>query len=144
MNTVITRIIAALLPALLLTYFGVQFVPYLVPLSTGFFVGALLFYLQSRTLRKRVLTLTSQCVKNARMAQEIRKNLRPVWMRIGIELIIALLFCVVLHVAPIEGTLLRVLHWLAVVFIAQHLLFQGLAYTSWIRALNTLTDWILK
>lgn len=63
MNTVITRIIAALLPALLLTYFGVQFVPYLVPLSTGLFIGALLFHLQSRTLRKRVLTLTSQHVK---------------------------------------------------------------------------------
>ena len=144
MNTVITRIIAALLPALLLTYFGVQFVPYLVPLSTGFFVGALLFYLQSRILRKRVLTHTSQCVKNARMAQEIRKNLRPVWMRIGIELTIALLFCVFLHVALIEGTLLRVLHWLAVVFIAQALVFQGRAYTAWICALNTLTDWILK
>ena len=144
MNTVITRIIAALLPALLLTYFGVNFAPYLVPLSTGFFMGALLFYLQSRTLRKRVLTLTSQCVKNVRMAQEIRENLRPVWMRIGIELIIALLFCVVLHGAPIEGTLLRVLHWLAVVFIAQHLIFQARAYTAWICALNTLTDWLLK
>lgn len=144
MNTVITRIIAALLPALLLTYFGVQFVPYLVPLSTGFFIGALLFYLQSRTLRKRVLTLTSQCVKNARMAQEIRENLRPVWKRIGIELTIALLFCVFLHVAPIEGTLLRVLHWFAFVLITQHLIFQARAYTAWIRALNTLTDWILK
>ena len=144
MNTVITRIIAALLPALILTYFGVNFTPYLVPLSTGFFIGALLFYLQSRTLRKRVLALTSQCVKNARMAQEIRKNLRPVWMRIGIELIIALLFCVFLHVAPIEGTLLRVLHWFAFVLITQHLIFQGRAYTAWINALNTLTDWILK
>ena len=144
MNTVITRIIAALLPALLLTYFGVKFVPYLVPLSAGVLVGALLFYLQSRTLRKRVLALTSQCVKNVRMAQEIRKNLRPVWMRIGIELIIALLVCVFLHVVPIEGTLLRVLHWFAFVLITQHLIFQARAYTSWIRALNTLTDWILK
>ena len=144
MNTVITRIIAALLPALLLTYFGVNFALYLLPLSTGFFIGALLFYLQSRTLRKRVLAITSQHVKNARMAQEIYQRLRPVWMRIGIELIIALLFCVFLHVAPIEGTLLRVLHWFAFVLITQHLIFQARAYTSWIRALNTLTDWILK
>lgn len=144
MNTVITRIIAALLPALLLTYFGVNFAPYLVPLSTGLFIGALLFHLQSRTLRKRVLTLASQHAKNAGKAQEIYQRLRPIWMRIWIELIIALLFCVFLHVAPIEGTLLRVLHWFAVVFIAQHLILQAREYTSWIRALNTLTDWILK
>ena len=144
MNTVITRIIAALLPALLLTYFGVNFALYLLPLSTGFFIGALLFYLQSRTLRTCVLAITSQHVKNARMAQEIRKNLRPVWMRIGSERTIARLFCVFLHVAPIEGTLLRVLHWFAFVLITQHLIFQARAYTSWIRALNTLTDWILK
>ena len=65
-------------------------------------------------------------------------------MRIGIELIIALLFCVFLHVAPIEGTLLRVLHWFAFVLIALHLIFQARAYTAWICALNTLTDWILK
>lgn len=65
-------------------------------------------------------------------------------MRIWIELIIGLLFCVVLHVAPIEGTLLRVLHWFAVLFIVQHLIFQAREYTYWIRALNMLTDWILK
>ncbi len=144
MNTVITRIIAALLPALLLTYFGVKFIPYLVPLSTGFFIGALLFYLQSGLLVKSLLTRTAQCVKNTRMARDIRQTIRPAWKRIGIELIIALLFCVFLHVAPIEGTLLRVLHWFSVVVIAQHLIFQACSYTSWIRALNTLTDWILK
>ena len=144
MNTVITRIIAALLPALLLTYFGVKFIPYLVLLSTGFFIGALLFYLQSGLLVKSLLTRTAQCVKNTRMARDIRQTIRPAWKRIGIELIIALLFCVFLHVAPIEGTLLRVLHWFSVVVIAQHLIFQACSYTSWIRALNTLTDWILK
>ena len=117
---------------------------YLVPLSTGLFVGAQLFYLQSRMLRKRVLALISLCVKNARVARDIRKNLRSVWMRIEIELIITLLFCMFLHVTPIEGTLLRVLHWLAVLFVAQALGFQGHAYTVWIRALNMLTDWILK
>ena len=144
MNTVITRIIAALFPALFLTTFGVKFVPYLVPLSTGFFIGALLFYLQSRLLVNSLLTRTAQCVKNTRMARDIRQTIRPAWKRRGIELLIAMLFCVFLHVAPIEGTLLRVLHWFSVVFIAQHLIFQACSYTSWIRALNTLTDWILK
>ena len=54
---------------------------YLVPFSTGLFVGAQLFYLQSRMLRKRVLALISLCVKNARVARDIRKNLQLVWMR---------------------------------------------------------------